>query len=283
MDGNHSRLTVITDEISKDLNFALDTCKEIGISSVDLRGIWGKNIVELNEEDIGRVQTALKAKDMHAYVITGPLFKCYLPDSRKASKRSSSFSKNFDKNFDTLNQQLYLAEKLGCNYIRGFGFIKDGRKHAEIWNQLINYYHEAASIAKDKGKTILVENEHITYLDSFENTLKFFEELAEPNVKCLLDPGNFYNIGQLLSPEDYVPILRYMEHMHVKDAKYRIPRIGAIFRAVGDGNLRYRELFEFFIKNGYKGKFSLETHVLFNKEKTSIKSLHTMKKWLNSI
>ncbi len=283
MEGNSSRLTVITDEISQDLDFALEKCKEMGIFSVDLRAVWGKNIVELDEDDIRRVQSSLKSKEMHAYVITGPLFKCYLPDSWRASKRSSSFSKNFDKNFETLNQQLYLADRLGCKYIRGFGFFKDGRKSANVWNMILNHYHEAASIAKTKGKTILVENEHITYLDSFESTLKFFEELAEPNVKCLLDPGNFFNYGQVLTPEDYVPILRYVEHVHVKDAKRRIPGIGALFKVVGEGKLNYHAIFEFFIKNGYKGKFSLETHVLFKKEQVSIKSLENMRDWLQNI
>ena len=230
-----SRLTVITDEISSNLDLALERCKEVGISAVDLRIVWGKNIVELNEEEILQVQNSLKSMDMSAYVITGPLFKCYFPDSWLASKRSSSFSRNFDKNYDTLNRQLYLADKMGAKYIRGFGFLKDGKKAKFVWNNLINYYHEAATVAREKGKTILVENEHVTYLDSFENTLKFFEELSEPNVKCLLDPGNFFNYGQLLKPEDYVPILRFVEHVHVKDSKRRIPGISALFGVVGEG------------------------------------------------
>lgn len=282
MDENSSRLTVITDEISPNLDYSLEICKEYGISSVDLRMVWGKNIVELSEEDIYRVQSSLKSKEMSAWVITGPLFKCYFPESWLASKRSSSFSRNFDKNYEKLNQQIYLADKLGTKYIRGFGFFKDGKKSKSVWTKLINYYHEAASVAKERNKIILVENEHVTYLDSFENMLKFFEELAEPNVKCLLDPGNFLNYGQLLKPEDYVPILRYVEHIHVKDAKRRIPGIVALFGVVGEGKIGYKDLFEFLIKNGYKGKFSLETHVLRNKEKTSRKSLANMKSWLES-
>jgi predicted xylose isomerase-like sugar epimerase len=49
-------IAAITDEFSLDLELALAAMHEIGMSAAELRVVWGKNIVDLNDDEVHRVQ-----------------------------------------------------------------------------------------------------------------------------------------------------------------------------------------------------------------------------------
>ncbi len=49
-------IAAITDEFSPDLETALHAMREIGMSAAELRVIWGKNIMDLSDEELERVQ-----------------------------------------------------------------------------------------------------------------------------------------------------------------------------------------------------------------------------------
>jgi len=53
--GSHFKLSVITDEISQDLGHALEIAsKEFGLNYVELRGLWNKNIINLDEKETAK-------------------------------------------------------------------------------------------------------------------------------------------------------------------------------------------------------------------------------------
>src|SRR5215469_10524803 len=50
------KLSVITDEISQDFGHALEVAwREFGLGYVELRTLWDKNIINLDEKEIGEV------------------------------------------------------------------------------------------------------------------------------------------------------------------------------------------------------------------------------------
>ncbi len=56
------RLSVITDEITQDFGHALEIAsKEFGLNYVELRGLWKKNIINLDEKETGEVLAIAKA------------------------------------------------------------------------------------------------------------------------------------------------------------------------------------------------------------------------------
>ena len=71
-----ARLAVITDEISSDLDHALDVCDELGISTVELRVIGGANIVDLDNETIDSVKASLDRHGCSVACIASPFLKC---------------------------------------------------------------------------------------------------------------------------------------------------------------------------------------------------------------
>ena len=55
------RLGVITDEIDGDLERALAVASELGLREVELNSLWGRNIVELSEDEIEKAESLLRA------------------------------------------------------------------------------------------------------------------------------------------------------------------------------------------------------------------------------
>ena len=72
------RLSVITDEISQDLKHALTVCHDLGITTVELRAIDGKNIVFHDMKSVLRIKALLQAGGFDVCSIASPFLKCSL-------------------------------------------------------------------------------------------------------------------------------------------------------------------------------------------------------------
>src|SRR5690348_12042638 len=72
------RPAVITDEISQDFERALDVMLEYGVRSAELRGLWGRSVVELDPAERRRAKEALDQRGMSVCSIASPFFKCKL-------------------------------------------------------------------------------------------------------------------------------------------------------------------------------------------------------------
>src|SRR5712692_9731074 len=80
-------IAAITDEFSPDLETALDVMQEIGMTGVELRVVWGKNILDLSDEELGRVLSIVRTRGLRAVSIASPLLKCVLPGSPPVDSR----------------------------------------------------------------------------------------------------------------------------------------------------------------------------------------------------
>src|SRR5262245_3895790 len=70
------QLSVITDEISQDFGHAVEVAaKEFGLGFIELRGLWNKNIVNLDAREVAEVESLLKKYDLQVTDIASPLFK----------------------------------------------------------------------------------------------------------------------------------------------------------------------------------------------------------------
>src|ERR1041385_8630250 len=79
------QLSVITDEISQDFGHAVEVAaNEFGVGFVELRGLWNKNIVNLDAKEVSEVQNLLKKYDVKVTDIASPLFKVDWPGAPKS-------------------------------------------------------------------------------------------------------------------------------------------------------------------------------------------------------
>ena len=69
------RITGFGDEISPDLEVQLKTMKRLGIAGLDLRSAFGKNVMQLTDDEVDQVGEAVKAHGLSIQSIGSPVNK----------------------------------------------------------------------------------------------------------------------------------------------------------------------------------------------------------------
>src|SRR5579871_1704469 len=77
----HFRVAAITDEFSPDLETAVASMAEVGMTGAELRMVFGKNIAGLTDEELDRAIAIVRAHGLEIISIASPLLKCVLPDA----------------------------------------------------------------------------------------------------------------------------------------------------------------------------------------------------------
>src|SRR5258708_9256120 len=72
-------IAAITDEFSPNLEPALDVMEEIGMTTVELRVVNGKNILDLTDDELSQVAGILASRGFQTVSIASPLLKCLAP------------------------------------------------------------------------------------------------------------------------------------------------------------------------------------------------------------
>src|SRR5688572_29348549 len=94
------RIASITDEFSPDLGPALDAMAGIGMTGAELRVVWGKNIMDLTDDELARAMDMIRAKGMEVMSIASPILKCVLPNAPDVDTRFQQDIFNSKHTFD---------------------------------------------------------------------------------------------------------------------------------------------------------------------------------------
>ncbi|HST21050.1 MAG TPA: sugar phosphate isomerase/epimerase, partial [Blastocatellia bacterium] len=158
------KLSVITDEITSDFGHALEVAsKEFHLSFVEIRELWGKNIMALDAKQIAEARQLLERSRLRVSAIASPIFKVDWPGAptSKYSPKRDQFgaSYTFDQQDELLERGFELAKAFNTTNIRIFDFWRlddQAPYRAAIDKKLI----EAATKAEKSGITLILENEH---------------------------------------------------------------------------------------------------------------------------
>src|SRR6266436_7103998 len=83
----HYPIAAITDEFSPDLETAVRSMSEVGMTGAELRMVFGKNIVDLTDEELDRAIAIVRGQGLEIISIASPLLKCVLPDAPEVDAR----------------------------------------------------------------------------------------------------------------------------------------------------------------------------------------------------
>src|SRR5512133_353664 len=83
----HYPVAAITDEFSPDIEIAVRSMTGLGMTGAELRMVFGKNIVDLSDEELDRAIAIVKGAGLEIISISSPLLKCVLPDSPDVDSR----------------------------------------------------------------------------------------------------------------------------------------------------------------------------------------------------
>lgn len=242
-------LSVITDEISSDLEHALDVCNELGISAVELRVVGSSNIVDLDNAAINSVQQTLERHQCSVVSIASPFLKCdYWGENEIEHQRQLSI----------LRRSISIADTLGAPIVRTFNFWRQPDPE-DLYQPALAALTEATAICRDSGVLLGFENEHTCTAATGEEAAWFLDRIEDTTIGLIWDPGNEAVVGSNPFPDGYNHIRSRIHHIHLKDAK----AIAAdpTFVVMGEGAIDYIGQFRALADAGYDGAMSLETHI----------------------
>src|ERR1700740_2804201 len=160
--GSPFRVSVINDEISQDFGHACEVAsREFGMGWIELRGMWKKNIVNLDEKEVAEARRILGKYQLKVTDIASPLFKVDWPGAPKSKfSEAKSFGASFNlaQQDDVLERAMEMAKSFRTDRVRCFDFwrLEDQAPYrAAINDRLL----QAANKAGQKGITLILENE----------------------------------------------------------------------------------------------------------------------------
>ena len=256
------RVSVINDEISQDFGHACEVAaREFGMGWIELRSMWKKNIVNLDEKEVAEAKRILHKYQLKVTDIASPLFKTDWPGAPKSRYRESgSFGANvnLDKQDEVLDRAIAMANQLETDRVRCFDFWRQDDQ-APYRGAINEKLLEAANKAGQKGITLVLENENSCNTSTGAEAAKVLDAVKSPYFMLNWDPGNAAAMGETPYPDGYklLPKER-IGHCHCKDAvksgkKYDWARMGG-------GLIDWAGQFAALKRDGYHFAVSLETH-----------------------
>lgn len=239
------KLTGFGDEISPDFTEQLDVLESEGIKHIELRSVWGKNIIELTELEIIHIKKELNKRGFRVSAIGSPIGKISILD-------------DFSTQLNDLDKVIMLAKNFDTAYIRVFSFfIPKKDDHFTHREEVINRLKAMVKKAEENDVILLHENEKGIYGDSPECCLDLITAISSPNFRAVFDMANFVQCGVKPYTEAYPLLKPYIEYVHIKDARFSDGKV--LPPGLGDGEIQ--ALLTKLTEDSYQGFLSIEHHL----------------------
>jgi sugar phosphate isomerase/epimerase len=255
------RIGAITDEFSPDPQIAAQAMRASGLETAELRVLWGRNILDLDDDEVNRALAILEKQKLAVDCIASPLLKCTLPDAPDVDTR---FQKDVFASRHTYADQGRLAERAfevakrsGATTVRVFSYWRTVDPEA-VFERVVTALRDLADQAGEHDLVIGLENEHACNISTGLETARVLAAIDHPNLKVVWDPANAVVAGE--APLTGLALLSMprIGHVHAKDCRIsgHIPE----WMAVGEGSVGWEEQIAALRLDGYSGDINLETH-----------------------
>jgi len=239
------RPCILTDEISQDLDQALDLCCRHGFPAIEVRSVWNTPPQQLTLRQCRDIAHRAAAHGIAIAGFASPVFKTPLPDSAARLADCEAL----------LARSLEQCEALGVRLLRVFSFYRTAKPNVPGAAAAMD-----AVLARVPADcvTLCVETGTRTNTPTAALARDLLERLGRPNLSILWDPGNtvfagFSGNARLAGLMDLRP--SDLAHVHVKDP---VGTTGYV--ELGRGSLRWPNILDALAERGYGGYLSLETH-----------------------
>jgi sugar phosphate isomerase/epimerase len=287
--------SIITDQISMDLETALKLAKENGFDCVELHGVWDKTIEDCNDEEVTEIKRLLTKYEMSvSNLATTIFFMCKLKPNYILKSFSPTFKTcqgdSVEEHLDTLKRACEIAKRLDCPNIRIFPF-RYPENHILVGTDddlelITRYFAKALEIVKHYKVTLVIENCPYSHCPKPEMTMRVIRTLDHPRLRLLYDPANSYRAVKERVPAKYLRLSMREEidlikgqvnHIHLKNYAYD-PQFEKPFVHVDltQGDLNYSEILSQLKLNGYDQALSLEPEVPVENVVENMKALNAL-------
>lgn len=258
-------LAVINDEISQDFGHTCEiVSREFGMDWIELRGMWNKNLLKLDANEIAEARRILEKYKLRVTDIASPLFKVDWPGAPQSefSPKRDQFNADFtfEQQPEVLERSIELAKAFQTDRVRLFDFwrLDDQAPYRAAINDKLR---EASGIAAKSKIILLLENEMACNTATAAESAKVLAQVKAENFMLNWDPGNAAAAGETAFPDGYnlLPKKR-IGHCHCKDVTRKSDGKGYDWAAMGAGIVDWTGQFSALKRDGYHYTVSLETH-----------------------
>jgi sugar phosphate isomerase/epimerase len=256
------RVAVINDEISQDFAHVCEVAaRDFGMGWIELRSMWKKNIVSLDEKQVAEARSILEKNHLKVTDIASPLFKVDWPGAPKSKfSEAKSFNAAFDwkQQDEVLERAIEMAKAFGTDRVRCFDFwrLEDQAPYRAAMNEKLR---EAADKCAKNGMILVLENEPACNTATGAEAAKLLTAVQHPAFMLNWDPGNAAASGEIPYPDGYKLLPKdRIGHCHCKDVVKKGKKYD--WAPMGGGLIDWAGQFRALKQDGYRFAVSLETH-----------------------
>jgi sugar phosphate isomerase/epimerase len=239
------KLCGFADEIAPELDEQIKFCKANAVTHIELRGVYGKNVLDFDKALRDEVKTKFNANGLAVASIGSPIGKVKINEP-------------WENHFARFKIAVDSAEFFGAPMIRIFSYYPaderdDIHRHRE---EVIRRMRAKVDFIKGRKITLIHENEKAIYGEKGKDCLDLLKTVNSPQFRAAFDFGNFVQVGE--NPLNNWPMLKpYAVHIHIKDVIAKEDR--TVPAGQGDGHVE--EVLVDLKNSGYTGCLSLEPHL----------------------
>ena len=241
------QLSAFSDEIGPDLGLQIQTCRANGVSHFELRGVYGKNVMDFDDAQRREIKTKLADNGMGVISIGSPIGKV-------------AIDKPWQEHFERFKRAVEIAEYFESPFIRLFSYYPAGGEgkgpidpHRD---EIIDRFKQKCEYLKDHPAVMIHENEKGIYGDIGRRCQDLMSSVDSPKFRTAFDFANFVQVQE--DPRENWNLLKqYTVHIHIKDARMSD---GHVVPA-GEGDGQIGPILEDAYKSGYRGFVSMEPHL----------------------
>jgi sugar phosphate isomerase/epimerase len=252
------RLCVITDEISPDLDTALDVCDDLGIRTVEIRTVDGASAVAHDGAAVRSWRERLDVRGIDVAAFASPFLKSHLRDGDAGGAAPGPTHgappAGRAEQWGVLERSFEVAHLLGAPLVRAFSFWRLPDPAAAL-DEIVDVLAEAAARAEAAGLELGLENEHACNLATGAEAAWALDRVTSPAFGLIWDPGNEAALGSTPYPDGYAHVRGRVRHVQVKDRT-----VDGRWARVGTGVVDWEGQLRALAEDGYPGLLSLETH-----------------------
>ena len=247
------KLSILTDEVSQDLDQVLNFAREFRLDGIEVRSLWEKAFRDLSPDQFREIRSRCDDAGLAISGCATPVFKCDLDDPSAIAEHVALFQRSVEA-----------ALILGCHVVRVFAFLR--RSHPATSGDLeraASHFPQLIGIASDAGVVVGIENEASCVVASGGETREFLEHLPpSPALGVVWDPCNVLYLEDARPPfpDEFNEIADRIVHFHVKDAKREGTAAAKECVELGKGEIDFPGQLRALQHREYRGWVTLETH-----------------------
>jgi sugar phosphate isomerase/epimerase len=259
------KISVIADEVSGDLETALELIRSWDVDGVELRRAGGRRYPDVNEYWRKRVPALVAEYGLPVAAISPGLFKIRYPGAPaplhfhrsgdiEQFEREAAVERLLDHHVDVLlPASVEAAKQLGTDRIICFDFERD--EDGDVPDGAVQVLRHAADVVAREGMILAIEVD----LAISSSTAKLVRRVNHRGLRINWDPANAYRAGDDLPyPDGYTYVREFVRHVHFKDA-WTNPRGKREWTL--DGVIDWAGQMAALEADGFDGYISVEPHM----------------------